>query len=125
MDDLLTGADTISELSAICEDVSTILQGGGFNLRKWTSNVPLTSPKMNNNCQKNGIVNLDNDVTKTLGLLWDSKNDLLKYDAKPIDRSLIRQVIHRCNSCFRCNPKRVTCMQARNRPFVISGVDYL
>ncbi|XP_068907680.1 uncharacterized protein [Tenebrio molitor] len=54
MDELLTGADTISELSAICEDVSTILQGGGFNLRKWTSNVPLTSPKMNNNCQKNG-----------------------------------------------------------------------
>jgi hypothetical protein len=25
-------------------------------------------------------------VTKTLGLLWDSKNDLLKYDAKPIDQ---------------------------------------
>jgi hypothetical protein len=133
MDDLLTGADTISELSAICEDVSTILQGGGFNLRKWTSNVPLTSPKMNNNCQKNGIVNLDNDVTKTLGLLWDSKNDLLKYDAKTIDRSLIRQVIHRCNSCFRCNPKRVTqmmgdlpaCRLESNRPFVISGVDYL
>ncbi|XP_068916892.1 uncharacterized protein [Tenebrio molitor] len=86
MDDLLTGADTISELSAICEDVSTILQEGGFNLRKWTSNVPLTSHKINNNCQKNGIVNLDNDVTKTLGLLWDSKNDLLKYDAKPIDQ---------------------------------------
>jgi hypothetical protein len=86
MDDLLTGADTISELSAICEDVSTILQGGGFNLRKWTSNVPLTSHKINNNCQKNGIVNLDNDVTKTLGLLWDSKNDRLKYDAKPIDQ---------------------------------------
>jgi hypothetical protein len=85
MDDLLTGADTISELSTICEDVSTILQGGGFNLRKWTSNVPLTPPKINN-CQKNGIVNLDNDVTKTLGLLWDSKNDLLKYDAKPIDQ---------------------------------------
>jgi hypothetical protein len=53
---------------------------------RWTSNVPLTSPKINNNCQKNGIVNLDNDVTKTLGLLWDSKNDLLKYDAKPIDQ---------------------------------------
>jgi hypothetical protein len=52
MDDLLTGPDTIAELSAICEDVSTILQGGGFNLRKSTSNVPLTSPKINNNCQK-------------------------------------------------------------------------
>ncbi|KAH0819140.1 hypothetical protein GEV33_003651 [Tenebrio molitor] len=38
MDDLLTGPDTIAELSAICEDVSTILQGGGFNLRKSTSN---------------------------------------------------------------------------------------
>jgi hypothetical protein len=149
MDDLLTGADTISELSTTCEDVSTILQGGGFNLREWTSNIPRTSPKINNNCQKNGIVNLDNDVTKTLGLLWDSKCDLLKFDTKypillPNDyhvtklmveqahienlhsgaegtlaalrqnywiispRSLIRQVIHRCNSCFRCNPKRVT-----------------
>jgi hypothetical protein len=173
MDDLLTGADTISELSTICEDVSTILQGG-FNLRKWTSNVPRTSPKINNNCQKNGIVNLDNDVTKTLGLLWDSKNDLLKFDTKypillPNDhqvtkliveqahienlhsgvegtlaalrqnywiispRSLIRQVIHRCNSCFPCNPKRVTqimgdlpaCRLESNRPFLISRVDYL
>jgi hypothetical protein len=48
-------------------------------------------------------------------------------------RSLIRQVIHRCNSCFRCNPKRVTqmmgdlpaCRLESNRPFLISGVDYL
>jgi hypothetical protein len=43
-------------------------------------------------------------------------------------RSLIRQVIHRCNSCFRCNPKRVTqmmgdlpaCRLESNRPFLIS-----
>jgi hypothetical protein len=48
-------------------------------------------------------------------------------------RSLIRQVIHRCNSCFRCNPKRVTqmmgdlpaCRLESNRPFLVSGVDYL
>jgi hypothetical protein len=40
-------------------------------------------------------VNLDNDVTKTLGLLWDSKNDLLKYDAKPIDqKSRVTKAVH-------------------------------
>jgi hypothetical protein len=31
-------------------------------------------------------------------------------------RSIIRQIIHRCSSCFRCNPKRMTQMKTYLHP---------
>ncbi|XP_072389614.1 uncharacterized protein [Diabrotica undecimpunctata] len=47
VDDLLTGADTITEASNICREVSRILLTGCFPLRKWISNDPRVLERYN------------------------------------------------------------------------------
>ncbi|XP_063915471.1 uncharacterized protein LOC135131590 [Zophobas morio] len=87
MDDLLTGSETVSDLITIRDSVSAILQQGGFELRKWASNAPESLPNLNTKPKQNSIINLDNDnnLTKTLGLFWDSKNDWLKYEVQTVN----------------------------------------
>ncbi|GJQ70755.1 hypothetical protein Trydic_g687 [Trypoxylus dichotomus] len=40
VDDFLSGSDTVEEAQLLCNQVSQILQGGCFELRKWVSNNP-------------------------------------------------------------------------------------
>ena len=47
VDDLLTGADTISEILEIKNQVIAILNRGGFNIRQWASNCPRTLEHLN------------------------------------------------------------------------------
>lgn len=40
VDDMLSGGNTIEEVIFIANEVSRLLKGGGFVLRKWASNSP-------------------------------------------------------------------------------------
>lgn len=49
VDDLLTGADSIEEAKLISKNVTKILEGGCFHLRKWASNKPEVIADLLNN----------------------------------------------------------------------------
>lgn len=74
MDDFLTGAETLEDLLNIKRDISSILERGGFNLRKWTSNhlsVISSTP--------NDIPFGKTENQATLGVIWNPSLDVLKY----------------------------------------------
>lgn len=81
VDDLLTGADSIEELVQISQQLTDLLNGGGFPLRKWSANHPAILehiPEDRRETQKE--LELDQSPTiKTLGLLWFPNEDLFGF----------------------------------------------
>ncbi|XP_044764428.1 uncharacterized protein LOC123320992 [Coccinella septempunctata] len=81
VDDLLTGADSLPDAQRICREVSDVLTGGCFELRKWYSN---SSEVLHNIVQsdlaRDNLEFSKNDKTKTLGLTWSCQNDNLMYN---------------------------------------------
>lgn len=80
MDDILTGAHTLEEALNLRNGIIQVLQKGGFELSKWSSNcsslllgIPQTSdsPK---------IINFSNEKVKTLGILWEPTRDMFEYN---------------------------------------------
>lgn len=80
VDDLLTGADSLDELSCIQRETADILKKGGFELRKWSSNSPefLNAIKSDNKADGHFIIGMAEEC-KTLGLLWDPTADNLLF----------------------------------------------
>jgi len=80
VDDLLSGASTVQEAIEIQQELTTLLAGAGFPLRKWASNnseflatIPQQLREMNH------AISLDNeDGVMALGLRWSPKNDELQ-----------------------------------------------
>lgn len=79
VDDLLTGSETVEGARRIRNDLSNLLQKGGFTLRKWASNhVDLCSDLSSD--PNDNFMSLDlSDTIKTLGLYWDLKSDTISY----------------------------------------------
>lgn len=85
MDDCLTGADNEANAQALCVGMSSILEAGGFPLRKWQSNVPHVLPSEPE--VSHGDVSLGHDAESTvLGLRWAHDHDELKYKFRPRSR---------------------------------------
>uniref|UniRef100_A0ABD2W7T1 DUF5641 domain-containing protein n=1 Tax=Trichogramma kaykai TaxID=54128 RepID=A0ABD2W7T1_9HYME len=79
VDDLLTGADTLTEMIQIRDEVISLPRRGGFDIRQWASN---HHHALNNIEEK--FVDLDciiesNPVLKTLGIVWSSQDDKLLF----------------------------------------------
>lgn len=80
VDDLLTGCDTIAEARQLQQDLSSLLQEGGLSLRKWRTNYDNKTFHNNNNSPENYSVPWDKlENSKTLGLIWNSRNDVFKF----------------------------------------------
>ncbi|XP_036140825.1 uncharacterized protein LOC118644954 [Monomorium pharaonis] len=94
VDDLVTGADCLDQLSNICKEVICVLAQAGFNLRKWASNAPallMELPKSSSDSI--AILNKD-DRLSTLGLQWHSNNDMLHYEVKEqFSKSVTKRII--------------------------------
>ena len=115
IDDLTTGAETVAEAKELYMEAKRIMQNGGFNLRKWTSNSvevcefismlenegemgDLKSEGNNSGfCEddlsfaktdlgKNVFATQEDDLVKILGVNWDTKNDMLVYDFSELIR---------------------------------------
>ncbi|XP_058803296.1 uncharacterized protein LOC131671111 [Phymastichus coffea] len=88
VDDFLAGADTSEEISAIREEMTALLQRGGFIIRKWASNSLEVLTSINEE-----VLDLDHVVKeallqKTLGVVWDSRADTFQYCIGQIDSQL-------------------------------------
>jgi hypothetical protein len=78
VDDLLTGTNTISNSIELRNQLISALSKGGFQLQKWASNYSEILPAHETGA--NSTVKLDHKhEVKTLGLVWNCKNDTLKY----------------------------------------------
>ena len=85
VDDLVTDANSTQEIIEIRNELIELLARGGFAIRQWASNHPTV---LNDISSK--IVNLDcvvreNPVQKTLGVIWISQRDVLKYSVGEVD----------------------------------------
>ncbi|XP_063915614.1 uncharacterized protein LOC135131698 [Zophobas morio] len=77
VDDLLTGCDSMESAYKIRDEVTEILRKGGFELRKWSSNIKELLPK---NCTQSKTVHLiSQPEKKTLGLCRNSESDTIKF----------------------------------------------
>lgn len=81
VDDLLTGANNLNELTKVCNNIINILSSAKFHLHKWNSNSP---------CLQIDGVNLENkslclnniSENKTLGIIFDPLNDTFHFSFK-------------------------------------------
>ncbi|XP_076679541.1 uncharacterized protein LOC143374875 [Andrena cerasifolii] len=99
MDDVISGADTISAALHIQKELLSLLKAGGFKLRKWASNSPellktlpldyvATTPELS--CNFEGTFSL-------LGLKWQTTSDCFLFSAAPKNRdnALTKRVVFR------------------------------
>ncbi|XP_031777962.1 uncharacterized protein LOC116415998 [Nasonia vitripennis] len=85
VDDFVSGADSFEEILAIRDEMIALLRRGGFLIRKWASNHRSILDKIDS-----GVFELDHmvketPIQKTLGIIWDSENDQLKYTVVKMD----------------------------------------
>ncbi|XP_062533183.1 uncharacterized protein LOC134202151 [Armigeres subalbatus] len=81
VDNLLTGADNISDLIVVCDQLIQIMSAGGMSLRQWSSNsqeildtIPVDLRETET------ILELDRESFVTaLGLRWEPSTDLLSF----------------------------------------------
>lgn len=80
VDDFLSGRDTIEDTIALCNGVVESLQSAKFKLRKWHSNSEQILKNVSDDHDISNSVNLcANELSKTLGLLWNCSTDSLTF----------------------------------------------
>ncbi|GJQ73837.1 hypothetical protein Trydic_g18774 [Trypoxylus dichotomus] len=80
--DFLSGSDTVEEAQPLCNQVSQILQGGCFELRKWISNNLQILTVLNSSKVSSPQVmpfKQSEVKDKTLGIQWNWSTDNLTY----------------------------------------------
>lgn len=89
MDDLLTGTDTLDEAIKLSQQLEVILLKSGFVLRKWLSNEIRIFQNGKQQVDERSFQINDSKEAKTLGLLWEPRDDNLVYKLKTEQRSKI------------------------------------
>lgn len=101
MDDLMSGAETIDEAKKIYEETNKILESGGFEMQKWSSNSDdlLRFIQMERGVSTDNLEIKIDKVIKILGLTWDRHEDIFKFkvnlpeDVAPVTkRSILSNV---------------------------------
>ncbi|XP_054713000.1 uncharacterized protein LOC129222513 [Uloborus diversus] len=83
VDDLFYGADSDDQAFSLSSTAVEILKDAGMKLRKFKTN----SSSLKNLWEKHGVFNEDENVNsslKVLGVRWDTDQDNLQIDAKPL-----------------------------------------
>ncbi|XP_033221053.1 uncharacterized protein LOC117175454 [Belonocnema kinseyi] len=99
VDDLLTGASTWHEAAFLRNDLSKLLEKGGFPLRKWASNDPTLLSDVPVNPSDTHMSLDPKSTIKTLGIQWNPRQDFIFYSVNLSDcpkqvtkRSILSQV---------------------------------
>ncbi|XP_011697315.1 PREDICTED: uncharacterized protein LOC105455584 [Wasmannia auropunctata] len=87
VDDILTGADSLEEASAIRQQLSALCTAGGFPLRKWSANQSeLLSDISPEHRQSLTSHSWEADVGhSTLGLQWHPRTDTFSFQVRPVE----------------------------------------
>lgn len=112
VDDLLSGANTITEAKTAQRELQELLSLGGFNLRKWASNNKTILEELPESLKETGLHKIKFDETiKTLGLLWNSATDTFQFKVslqgtKPTisKRTILSEASRLCDPLGRLTP---------------------
>eukprot|EP00057_Strongylocentrotus_purpuratus_P025475 XP_011679949.1 PREDICTED: uncharacterized protein LOC100891320 [Strongylocentrotus purpuratus] len=81
MDDVCISVPTMSEAEELSRDVDTILADGGFNVKEWRSNKPLS--RHTDETEQTGPKLLETiSDEKVLGVVWEDDSDVFSYKVK-------------------------------------------
>ncbi|XP_046142528.1 uncharacterized protein LOC123988000 [Osmia bicornis bicornis] len=86
VDDLLTGANSLSEILKIRDDIIALLKRGQFNIRQWASNHDHALDSIDEKVLGSDHAVENNPILKTLGTVWNSRRDKILYSVKPLER---------------------------------------
>ncbi|XP_063979046.1 uncharacterized protein LOC135163507 [Diachasmimorpha longicaudata] len=89
VDDFISGADHPDELINIRDEMIALLARGGFSIRKWTSNHNASLESITKHNLDLDCLIRNDSVQKTLGIVWDARDDLLRYTIHPIDPNAV------------------------------------
>ncbi|GFU25275.1 hypothetical protein TNCV_1739251 [Trichonephila clavipes] len=86
VDDLMSGANSLSEALELQNQLTQMLSSAGFVLRKWASNCNELLNSIDSDMRlSNASLNIDNDDTvKTLGILWHPASDVFYFKITPL-----------------------------------------
>jgi len=86
VDDYLGGASTKEDALQLRNDLIQVTRRAGFELRKWVSNdKELLNDIPNKDNTQLLVLNLKNDVTKILGLKWNTQSDTYQYNIQTLE----------------------------------------
>ncbi|XP_058808422.1 uncharacterized protein LOC131674012 [Phymastichus coffea] len=85
VDDLVSGGETLEEILAIRDEMIALLRRGGFAIRKWASNHSSALDSIDKTIFDLDCVIKEDPIQKMLGIVWDSKQDLLQYSTNVVD----------------------------------------
>lgn len=103
IDDVLSAAETLSDLETLFSQLNTALNNSGFKLHKWQSNSSEFLQKISHENSTEKDLNLDESSCKILGLKWNPSLDEFRIsvpsvlDLQPLTKRKILSVI---SSCF-------------------------
>lgn len=81
VDDLLGGSNTIPEAEEAQQQLINMLNGGGFNLRKWASNNPTLLEKLPEHLISQNMLDFRHaETNKTLGIKWNPRTDRFTFN---------------------------------------------
>lgn len=96
VDDVVTGCSTLNEAILIKDQLISLFQKGGFELRKWASNSSTflkTIPESCRQLQSLSFHDEDDSVVKILGLKWLPCSDVFSYRVEPIEQPCTKRSI--------------------------------
>ncbi|XP_035917815.1 uncharacterized protein LOC118515238, partial [Anopheles stephensi] len=81
VDDLLTGAASVSEAIETRKQISSMLESAGFSLKKWASNIPaaLDGVPSADLAIKSLLDWQEDQAVSILGLVWEPSNDMFRF----------------------------------------------
>lgn len=81
VDDIFGGADSISEVKEIVNQLIQLCAAGGFPLQKWSSNCREILPMSGE--ESSSAVEIESTLCKILGLIWRPDSDTFHFSALP------------------------------------------
>ena len=90
MDDCAGGGRNIQQAKTLKQNLKEAMRQGGFSLGKWQSNAPELIDNEEGKAIKAIADNAKPDMTKVLGVSWDSKNDNLcfQFDKEKVEKAV-------------------------------------
>ncbi|XP_071576344.1 uncharacterized protein [Temnothorax nylanderi] len=102
MDDLLTGADSITEAREARDEVIALLREGGFELSKWLSSCPELLDHMLDSSNDVMTIN-EGRSSSILGIHWNQAQDRFYLSYKPLEAQAVvskRTILSEISSLF-------------------------
>ncbi|XP_058456550.1 uncharacterized protein LOC131433948 [Malaya genurostris] len=101
VDDFIGGAETVEEAILLRSELNDLLQKGGFELRKWTSNRLEVLKGLNDDQigTQSTLHFSPHETIKALGISWEPEADCLRFDSQirtnpvlPTKRSILSDI---------------------------------